>query len=36
MAILKGIISKLNGSAGNLTFKQLGGPEAPRCGPDRA
>ena len=25
MAILKGIISKLNGSAGNLTFKQLGG-----------
>ena len=23
MAILKGIISKLNGSAGNLTFKQL-------------
>ena len=28
MAILKGIISKLNGSAGNLTFKQLGGPGA--------
>ena len=25
MAILNGIISKLNGSAGNLTFKQLGG-----------
>ena len=25
MAILTGIISKLNGSAGNLTFKQLGG-----------
>ena len=25
MAILKGIISKLNGSAGNLTFKQLCG-----------
>ena len=25
MAILKGIISKLNGSAGDLTFKQLGG-----------
>ena len=31
MAILKGIISKLNGSAGNLTFKQLGGPEALRA-----
>ena len=31
MAILKGIISKLNGSAGNLTFKQLGGPEAEAC-----
>ena len=25
MAILNGIISKLNGSAGNFTFKQLGG-----------
>ena len=25
MAILKGIISKINGSAGNLTFKQTGG-----------
>ena len=25
MAILKGIISKMNGSAGNLTFKQTGG-----------
>ena len=25
MAVLNGIISKLNGSAGNLTFKQLGG-----------
>ena len=25
MAILKGIISKMNGSAGNLTFKQSGG-----------
>ena len=25
MAILNGIISKLNGSAGNLTFKQLCG-----------
>ena len=24
MAILKGIISKMNGSAGNLTFKQTG------------
>ena len=35
MAILKGIISKLNGSAGNLTFKQLGGTEAPSCGQDR-
>ena len=31
MAILKGIISKLNGSAGNLTFKQLGGPLALRA-----
>ena len=31
MAILKGIISKLNGSAGNLTFKQLGGPLAFRA-----
>ena len=31
MAILNGIISKLNGSAGNLTFKQLGGPEAEAC-----
>ena len=31
MAILKGIISNLNGSAGNLTFKQLGGPEAEAC-----
>ena len=27
MAILKGIISKLNGSAGNLTFKQAAVPE---------
>ena len=25
MAMLKGIISKINGSAGNLTFKQTGG-----------
>ena len=25
MAILKGIISKMNVSAGNLTFKQTGG-----------
>lgn len=25
MAILKGIISKMNGSAGSLTFKQTGG-----------
>ena len=31
MAILKGIISQLNGSAGNLTFKQLGGPLALRA-----
>ena len=30
MAILKGIISKFNGSAGNITFKQLGGPGASR------
>ena len=25
MPMLKGIISKINGSAGNLTFKQTGG-----------